>query len=436
MTYPEGSEWRRWDLHVHTPGTILNNQFGSWEEYLAAIEAQPDVKVLGVTDYMSIANYSKLKQFKSDGRLANIDLLIPNIEFRIAPPTDRATAINIHLLISPADDQRHEREILNSLARLDWQYAGRRYSCVQDQLIALGRSFDPNVDNDIAALRVGVTQFKVDFTRFREWYEGEHWLRRNSLVAVAAGSDGLSGIRRNGAWAALRDEITRFSHILFSGRPGERDFWLCLGSPEDQETVRRLGGPKPCVHGSDAHKIMDLFRPDEDRFCWVKADPTFEGLKQILYEPADRVHIGPTPPVYYDEARTIRVVTLSNSNGWFDDISIPLNRGLVSIIGQKGSGKSALAEVIAYASGSWHTNEPEAFLRRASTYLEDLKVTLEWGDGVISTVRLGDAQSDENKVRYLSQKFVERLCAQDQIGTELVQGSRRSFSRISTPRIP
>jgi hypothetical protein len=256
MMYPEGSEWRRWDLHVHTPGTILNNQFGSWEEYLAAIEAQPDVKVLGVTDYMSIANYSKLRQFKSDGRLADIDLLIPNIEFRIAPPTDRATAINIHLLISPTDDQRHEREILNSLARLDWQYAGRRYSCVQDQLIALGRSFDPNVDSDIAALRVGVTQFKVDFTRFREWYESEHWLRRNSLVAVAAGSDGLSGIRRDGAWAALRDEITRFSHILFSGRPGERDFWLCLGSPEDQETVRRLGGPKPCVHGSDAHHAV------------------------------------------------------------------------------------------------------------------------------------------------------------------------------------
>ena len=25
--YPRGSEWRRWDLHVHTPGTYLNNQY-------------------------------------------------------------------------------------------------------------------------------------------------------------------------------------------------------------------------------------------------------------------------------------------------------------------------------------------------------------------------------------------------------------------------
>ena len=34
------------------------------------------------------------------------------------------------------------------------------------------------------------------------------------------------------------------------------------------------------------------------RFCWIKADPTFEGLQQVLYEPEDRVRIqekDPTP---------------------------------------------------------------------------------------------------------------------------------------------
>src|SRR5665213_1621210 len=113
-----GSEWRRWDLHVHTPGTIKNNQFGDWESYLKAVEAHPSVKVMGVTDYMSIENYAALKAYKAAGRVGNIDLLIPNIEFRIAPPSDKATAINIHLLISP-DDPRHEQEIRNALGRLD-----------------------------------------------------------------------------------------------------------------------------------------------------------------------------------------------------------------------------------------------------------------------------------------------------------------------------
>jgi hypothetical protein len=38
--FPRGSESRRWDLHLHTPETILNNQFGDWEEYLKTLEAQ------------------------------------------------------------------------------------------------------------------------------------------------------------------------------------------------------------------------------------------------------------------------------------------------------------------------------------------------------------------------------------------------------------
>lgn len=35
----------------------------------------------------------------------------------------------------------------------------------------------------------------------------------------------------------------------------------------------------PCIHGCDAHGNEKVFSPDADRFCWVKADPTFEGLK-------------------------------------------------------------------------------------------------------------------------------------------------------------
>jgi hypothetical protein len=28
VDFPRGSEWRRWDLHVHTPFSALNNGFG------------------------------------------------------------------------------------------------------------------------------------------------------------------------------------------------------------------------------------------------------------------------------------------------------------------------------------------------------------------------------------------------------------------------
>jgi energy-coupling factor transporter ATP-binding protein EcfA2 len=416
----EGSQWRRWDLHIHTPGTALNDQFKGWDSYLQAIRDSSDVKVLGVTDYMSIANYSRVKAIRGKGDLSNIELLIPNIEFRVAPPTEKATAVNLHILISP-DDPHHEQEISNALARLHWDFNGRRYSCTREQLINLGRAVDPKQTDDHGAFCVGVLQFKVDFTHFRDWYQAEHWLRANSLIAVSAGEDGLSGFRRDGAWTAHRDEITRFSKVIFSGRAGERDFWLGVGSDLDRETLRSLGGPKPCVHGSDAHALEKLFKPDGNRYCWIKADPTFEGLRQILYEPHDRVHIGPTPPSYHDQARVIRYVGISNASGWFDETPLPLNSSLVSIVGQKGSGKSALAELIAYAAGSCNVNDPASFIRRASPHIGDLNVTLEWADGSEETTKMSDPQPNQNKVRYLSQKFVEHLCAQDNVGTELVR---------------
>jgi hypothetical protein len=415
----EGSQWRRWDLHIHTPGTALNDQFKGWDSYLQAIKNSFDVKVVGVTDYMSVANYSRLKAIRDKGDLSNIELLIPNIEFRIAPPTEKATAVNLHILISP-DDPHHEQEISNALARLHWDFNERRYSCTRDQLINLGRAFDPKQTDDNGAFSVGVLQFKVDFTHFRDWYQAEHWLRANSLIAVSAGEDGLSGFRRDGAWTAHRDEITRFSKIIFSGRPGERDFWLGTGSDLDRETLRSLGGPKPCVHGSDAHALEKLFKPEGHRFCWIKADTTFEGLRQILYEPDDRVHIGPTPPTYHDQARVIRSVGLSNTFGWFDETPLLLNPSLVSIVGQKGTGKSALAELIAYAAGSWNVDDPASFIQRANLHISDLNVTLEWADGSQQATKMSDAQPTVGKVRYLSQKFVEHLCAQDNVGTELV----------------
>ena len=36
-----GSEWRRWELHIHAPGTVMNNQFSgpaAWTDYPTALE--------------------------------------------------------------------------------------------------------------------------------------------------------------------------------------------------------------------------------------------------------------------------------------------------------------------------------------------------------------------------------------------------------------
>lgn len=46
--FAEGSKWRRWDLHVHTPASALANQFSDWESYVGALEtAGTDISALG-----------------------------------------------------------------------------------------------------------------------------------------------------------------------------------------------------------------------------------------------------------------------------------------------------------------------------------------------------------------------------------------------------
>lgn len=39
MTYiSKGSMWGKWDLHVHTPESVLNNKFGiDWDNYVCML---------------------------------------------------------------------------------------------------------------------------------------------------------------------------------------------------------------------------------------------------------------------------------------------------------------------------------------------------------------------------------------------------------------
>ena len=65
-----GSEWRKWDLHVHTPGTAKNDQYGDteevWSQYIECLE-KSDISVFGITDYFSMDNYYRVLEFQDQG---------------------------------------------------------------------------------------------------------------------------------------------------------------------------------------------------------------------------------------------------------------------------------------------------------------------------------------------------------------------------------
>jgi len=152
--FPKGPEWRKWDLHVHTPSSALNNNFvgtdinDKWQKYFDRLKSLSDIAVLGITDYFSLEGYKKVYEFKENGELDNVHCILPNIELRILPVTDSRTPINLHLIIDPDLVTRIDSLLFNNL---EHQYAGTAYKCTRPELISLGRAYNSNLTTDESA---------------------------------------------------------------------------------------------------------------------------------------------------------------------------------------------------------------------------------------------------------------------------------------------
>ncbi|HEY5038059.1 MAG TPA: hypothetical protein VIJ93_03200, partial [bacterium] len=276
----------------------------------------------------------------------------------------------------------------------------------------------PNLPEE-AALSEGAKQFKISFELLKEVFIKDEWLQNNVLVAVAAANDGLGGLATDSGFTAIRQEIAKFAQIVFSGKPSERNFWLG-GHPD----FRSMGyTQKPCLHGSDAHKIETVLEPANGRICWVRAEPTFEGLRQTLAEPERRVYIGEVPPGGSVSGEAIKKVVFSNTP-WMKRDELFLNPGLVTIIGARGSGKTALADLIAFAAQSEDAAPGEAsFISKAKDLLPGSKTEIIWGnDYKMSSTWPREPEAVRTPaVRYLSQKFVDLLCTPQGLSEPLIE---------------
>jgi energy-coupling factor transporter ATP-binding protein EcfA2 len=400
---------------VHFPGTVLNDQYQGddpWEANLALLEARtPVIEAIGVSDYYSLDTYERLGASKDAGRLPHCGLIFPNVEMRLAFGTVKGQWVNVHLLISPERND-HVAEARRFLGRLTFDAYEDTFACTPADLIRLGKAAGAAGD-DRAALEFGSQQFKVSFDQLRENYRKTAWARENTLIVVAGGDDGAGGLR-DGSDATTRQEVLRLAHAVFASSPAQREFWLGQRAAGVDELWEMYGGPKPCLHGSDGHDLSRSGVPDGDRFSWVKGDPTFDALRQACIDPASRAFVGPTPPVSAMASQVITEVTIHGAD-WAATPKLALNPGLVAVIGARGSGKTALADIIAAGCDALpETTNTQSFLHRARELLGDTSVTLTWGEGDRSERSLlddGDWFDRSPRARYLSQQFVDELCS-------------------------
>jgi hypothetical protein len=101
-------------------------------------------------------------------------------------------------------------------------------------------------------------------------------------------------------------------------------------------------------------------------------------LRQACIDPAERAYVGPEPPKCATPSQIIAQIQIEAP--WAKTPIIPLNPGLVAIIGARGSGKTALADVIAagcdaISEESWQeqSNKSPSFLARAKNLIGDAR---------------------------------------------------------------
>lgn len=418
-----GSEWRRWEPHIHAPGTVLNNQFGGgtpWETYISTLETvTPKIEAIAVTDYYLTDTYQEVLRYKAAGRLPDVQLIFPNVELRLDVAA-KTGFVNLHLLVSP-EDPTHLEELHRILQRLQFQAHGDTFNCTHQDLISLGKKADASITDDRPALSHGATQFKVNFDQLRRVMRESDWAKANILIAVAgAGGDGTSGLRQ-AADATVRQEIEKFAHIIFSSSPAQREFWSGRRGMTLDQLRERYDGCKPCLHGSDAHDQQTVGQPVEERYSWIKGGLEFDALRQACIDPEGRAHVGAEPPRTAMPSQVISHVSIAGAD-WAATPAIPLNPGLVAIVGARGSGKTALADVIAagcdaISPAAWKANEniSPSFLARARKLLGNATATLAWAGGASVTRFLDGRDANGHlafpRARYLSQQFVEELCS-------------------------
>ena len=426
--YSRGSEWRRWDLHVHTPGTNKNDQYEGttieecWDGFYRTIsdyvgdgsDKVKSIVSIGITDYLSIENYKKVIAEK---RLPDtIKLVIPNVELRMTPMS-RNEGINIHFLFNPVVvDELEDR----FFSKLSFEYKDRPYSATKAQLVSLGKALDSSLTEDKAYLK-GVGQFIPSVDSLKKLFSNDPELRENTIIIVSNSSnDGVTGAANNFShieanssdFDATRQSIYQFVDAIFSGNPSDISYFLGEKSDSPDEVIRKCGSLKPCFHGCDAHTNAKLFEPDNQRYCWIKSDPSFNGLKQVLYEPKDRVRISPLMQEEKSDYHVIDRIVIDDPD--FSPEPIQFNDKLSCIIGGKSTGKSILLHNLALTIDK---NQVEEKTEKSKTKTRVLtKVKVFWKDGEVNETGV---QNDSHKIVYIPQTYLNQLSDENEEKTEI-----------------
>lgn len=365
--YNRGSEWRKWDLQIHTPASHLSNGFGTdWDKYVQELFKRAisnDIAAIGITDYFTIDGYKKikldyldkpekLKQLFTNDEIQKLTsiFVFPNIEFRLNKLVG-SNRINFHVILSDKVSINDIEE--NFLHEIDFVYeAGpqtpdEKRKLKYTNLEQLGRKLIQQHEHfkGNSEIRIGMMNAVVDDGQICELLANKKNIFEDKYLIALPCDEDLSTVSWNGQDHQARKLLIQKSDMLIASNPNTISWALGKRHSNTDEFIAEYKTIKPCVGGSDAHTFDEMFVKNKERLLWIKADPTFIGLKQIIYEPEDRVRIQANLPESKAGYQVIDRIEINNPIKY--NKSIKFNPNLNSIIGGRSTGKSILLGAIA-----------------------------------------------------------------------------------------
>jgi hypothetical protein len=373
MNDPRGSIWRKWDLHVHTPDSLVQYYGGAgleaWDRFIEALsKLPPEFKVLGINDYIFLDGYKKVLAAKAAGKLPNIDLLLPVIELRLdkfGGSKSGLSRVNYHVIFSDEiKPEIIESQFLSALCskyvlapEFDSLRTSGKWAAVptRQSIEDLGRLIIESVPAEERAkfhdpAIEGFNNLCLSLSAIQEVLKS-HYFVGKTLTAV--GKTEWADIKWNDQSIADKKTIINSADLVFISSATAAEWGKAQKSLTDSGVNDRL------LDCSDAHRYADSTDKDRLAKCltWIKADPTFEGLRQAVFEYASRVHVGDVPPI--EPFLQIKKATLKFPTDTLlsreaqSDVfcfrgtrEISFSPFLTCIIGGRGTGKSTLLNLI------------------------------------------------------------------------------------------